>query len=174
MHDKLPMAVAIALAALPAFLLLHAAPVPADEPAAAPQADHTQESAEEKPPLPRDVDHFLTGFPLRGAHIDVPCESCHARGILQGTPRLCSRCHQNAGPVRASAKPLSHIVTRAECDRCHTERSWLGARFVHTADTATRCFSCHNGRAAEGKSRDHIPAPNTCQDCHNTRTWSLN
>ena len=128
----------------------------------------------QKPALPRDIDHFLTGFPLRGAHIDVACESCHSRGILQGTPRLCSQCHQNAGPVRASAKPLDHVVTRAECDRCHTERTWLGARFVHTADTATRCFSCHNGRAAEGKSRDHIPSPNTCQDCHNTRTWSLN
>lgn len=48
--------------------------------------------------------HNATGFPLTGAHVNVPCRLCHDRKthagertavVYRGTPRECSSCHKN-------------------------------------------------------------------------------
>src|SRR3972149_903742 len=72
---------------------------------------------------PREAfDHTPTGFLLTGAHARVTCEGCHIRGTFKGTPRLCASCHTQSGPVKATAKPLSHIASTLNCDACHTTR----------------------------------------------------
>ena len=51
-------------------------------------------------------DHLTTGYELRGAHRDLSCEYCHAKGVFKGTPRTCAglsqprkphQCHSQAG-----------------------------------------------------------------------------
>jgi hypothetical protein len=37
--------------------------------------------------------HKTTVFPLEGRHLSVPCESCHIKGVIQGTPTTCYDCH---------------------------------------------------------------------------------
>ena len=78
----------------------------------------------------RDFDHFLTSFPLTGAHERVACESCHNRGQFEGTPKECSTCHGTGG-VASSHKPQNHVPTSAPCADCHTTNHWFGARFDH-------------------------------------------
>ena len=116
-------------------------------------------------------DHLLSGFPLMGAHVRVPCEQCHSAGVFEGTPTRCTWCHTQGGPVAASVKRTNHIPTTMECDVCHTDRSWHIGRLDHFL-VSQPCVSCHNNATTRGKPADHIPAPSTCSDCHSTEHWS--
>jgi hypothetical protein len=116
-------------------------------------------------------DHLLSGFPLMGAHVRVPCEQCHSEGVFEGTPTRCTWCHTQGGPVAASVKRTNHIPTTMECDVCHTDRSWHIGRLDHFL-VSQPCVTCHNNATARGKPADHIPAPTTCGDCHSTERWT--
>ena len=116
-------------------------------------------------------DHLLSGFPLMGAHVRVPCEQCHSHGVFEGTPTRCTWCHNQGGPVAASFKRMNHIPTTMECDVCHTDRSWHLSRLDHFL-VSQPCFACHNNATERGKPADHIPAGTTCNDCHSTERWS--
>ena len=65
----------------------------------------------------RGFDHDRTGFPLRGAHAQRPCSSCHQG---QGTPpSTCEGCHRDPHARRLGDS----------CAECHTAAAW--------SDTAT-------------------------------------
>jgi hypothetical protein len=64
-----------------------------------------------------------------------------------------------------------HPPSSDRCQDCHSTLTWEGARFDH-AGVTSGCFTCHNGVAATGKSRDHIASGNDCEACHNTVSWS--
>ena len=49
-----------------------------------------------------DFDHLKTGFPLTGKHAKTECESCHVRGIFEGTPVRCASCHERGTAIVAS------------------------------------------------------------------------
>ena len=115
-------------------------------------------------------DHLLSGFPLMGAHVRVPCEQCHSAGVFEGTPTRCTWCHTQGGPVAASVKRTNHIPTTMQCDVCHTDRSWHIGRLDHFL-VSQPCVTCHNNATARGKPADHIPAGTTCSDCHSTERW---
>ena len=74
-------------------------------------------------------DHSTTGFPLDGPHQGVECDSCHTRGIFQGTPRTCVQCHGSNAQSASSIIPLTHIKVTNDCESCHTGEHW---------DTVTR------------------------------------
>jgi hypothetical protein len=113
-------------------------------------------------------DHLTTGFELQGAHRDLSCEYCHARGVFKGTPRTCPGCHAPGSPISATSKPLTHIASAGDCSLCHAGYNfWPVVRVDHTAVNGS-CFSCHNGLVAEGKTPDHIPSDNNCDACHTT------
>jgi len=116
-------------------------------------------------------DHFKTGFPLDGFHVNVKCESCHTRGIFKNTPSRCSECHSKGAMVKATTKSINHTRTNAPCESCHVTNSWVLSRFTHTADTFGRCYSCHNGTTNAGKPATHLASSNNCDDCHSSSTW---
>ncbi len=69
-------------------------------------------------------EHSATDFPLKGAHIDVRCASCHKAGrkyreALSG----CIDCHRNDDPHNG------HLGT--DCARCHTVQAWRKVEFDH-------------------------------------------
>jgi hypothetical protein len=118
-----------------------------------------------------DFDHIRTGFPLTGAHERVPCESCHARGIFEGTPTRCASCHGGVVSLEASGKPANHVPSSDECGDCHITATWSVARFEHSG-IATNCASCHNGSIASGRTANHVPSSNRCETCHRSLAWS--
>lgn len=118
-----------------------------------------------------DQDHTRTGFPLTGGHERTSCESCHVRGIFEGTPTRCGVCHSSGGFWQASGKPSNHVPSSEYCGDCHITASWAIARFDHTGVTRS-CVSCHNGLTATGKSPGHAPSSNDCEACHRTIAWS--
>jgi Cytochrome c7 and related cytochrome c len=112
-------------------------------------------------------DHFSTGFPLIGRHEFIDCSECHIAGQFKGTPMECGLCHNN---IRAPGKHPQHVPSTNFCDDCHTERTWLGARYDHIG-IAGSCVTCHNNSIAIGKSASHILTTDICEDCHNTITF---
>lgn len=109
-----------------------------------------------------DFDHFSTGFPLSGQHIEVACEACHVKGVFKGTPKLCAGCHNGR---TSPGKPSTHFVTTEACDDCHTTFGWERAAMDHTSVIGD-CKSCH-----APYPRGHVPTISPCDDCHITLTW---
>ena len=204
----LAIATAIAVAAPPAA----PPPPPPPPPAAAPAAPaargglvddldcsacHTPAGWAMSAGAGRGFDHDRTGFPLRGAHAQRPCSSCHQG---QGTPpSTCEGCHRDphqrrvAGACvechtaaawsdtdalarhRRTRMPLTGRHAIIDCVACHTrgERSWSGV--------PTDCYACHAADyrdPATHPDHDGDPAdptvarlPRTCGQCHRTSGW---
>jgi len=100
-------------------------------------AEKTSETAPQEPTAPsretpatgsaspdETFDHFATGFPLTGFHLQVECESCHVGGNFEDTPSKCVSCHDSGGFVQTSSKPGNHPRTTNSCDNCHTTSDW--------------------------------------------------
>lgn len=111
----------------------------------------------------------FTGFPVRGAHAQSRCESCHERtpepdqhgrtfGRIvahSGSPQACSNCHDDPHRGQFDARNLpDEIQGRRGCERCHDSTSfrslphgfdhglWTGFELSGThADVS--CSTCH-------------------------------
>ena len=118
-------------------------------------------------------DHIKTGFPLTGAHAQVPCETCHIQGVFRGTPKQCQTCHTPGSRVPTSTyKPSNHIPTTQACDQCHTSTaSWSVVHFSHAGVSIGQCAQCHNGSITTGKPSNHVMTAASCDSCHRTTTW---
>ncbi len=118
-------------------------------------------------------DHVKTGFPLTGAHVTLPCETCHVQGTFKGTPKNCETCHTPGSRIQgATAKPSNHIPTTQPCSQCHSSTaSWKVARFTHVGVTPRQCGQCHNNSTAPGKPARHPVTNQPCDACHRTTTW---
>ncbi len=145
---------------------------------------------------PSTFDHnAFTKFPLTGAHVTVPCASCHINGKFSGTPTACSSCH--IAEFNKTTNP-NHVAAGfpTDCSVCHTTTSWLGAIFDHSktgfpltgAHTTLACATCHvngNYNLSPACSSCHLNDYNTatnpdhkaagfplgCSICHSTSAW---
>ncbi len=63
-----------------------------------------------------NFDHNTASFKLTGAHVSVPCTSCHVNGVYKGTPTTCYACHANQDAHGG------HNGT--DCQDCHNTSSW--------------------------------------------------
>jgi len=137
------------------------------------------------------ADHEKTDYPLEGAHLAVPCNSCHrplARAeLVRASARFrgrhlvptrfrfssthCGACH--ADPHK---RDLSPQLSAAGCESCHRVSAWRDVTFDHArarfplagGHTARRCDECHRRAGASGakaalKLRD---VPLSCEGCH--------
>lgn len=136
--------------------------------------------------------HAQALFGLRGAHLDLDCDRCHASGG-DGRRRFvglefsgCESCHED---------PHAPTLERS-CDHCHEERNWRELRlgFDHEKESGfallgahrgASCDSCHERTEASpprlrGTPRDcaschddpHDAPDAVCESCHgDTRTW---
>jgi hypothetical protein len=110
--------------------------------------------------------HEKTRYPLRGAHAEVACKSCH--GPFPQSPAIfkglafdgCTSCHVDAH-LSQFRKPNDRS---GACERCHTVQGFLPARYEvqdHTswplrgAHEAVACSLCH--RADPGLEARAVP-----------------
>lgn len=131
---------------------------------------------------PATFDHDLSKFPLTGAHVNVPCESCHAAGRFEGLDTACIACH---------AEPAFHAGQfGTDCAACHTTNAWTPAEFngqhtfplnhgggttcatCHPASFAAyTCYGCHEhseGEVREEHLEEGINDFQNCMECHPT------
>jgi hypothetical protein len=147
--------------------------------------------------LDAKFDHSLTGFPLTGAHVSVPCSSCHLNGQFAGAPTDCVGCHVKDFQGTSNPNHLAGGFSTA-CQTCHTTTAWQPATFDHSttgfpltgAHVNVACTSCHvnnnynlSGMACSTchmtdyqntNSPGHSAAgfPTDCTLCHSTASWT--
>ena len=141
-------------------------------------------------PARAGLDHDRTRFPLRGAHREVPCQSCHppVRPLRRGGFERCASCHRDPhlGQLdRTAAGP-------ATCESCHTVEGFSPSTFTVAAHErawplrgghlAVACIACHRSvpfaelpaavreRAPPGGRPDHVRlfrfGTAGCPTCH--------
>jgi hypothetical protein len=137
--------------------------------------------------------HDVTGFPLKGAHIQAQCLDCHTKGYA-GTSNLCSSCHINNYNQANNPNHVNAGIA-TECETCHTEEGWSPSIFSHTATTGfelsgghagRQCVDCHLGTTSNASSEcischqenynqaeNHVAQnyPFDCLQCHSTASW---
>lgn len=146
--------------------------------------------------LNASFDHNKTAFPLTGAHINVPCTSCHVNNVFVGTPTDCYSCHK--ADYNGTTDP-NHVASAfpTTCATCHTTTSWSGATFNHNntpfpltgahanvpcaschinnnyTSLPTDCYSCHKADFTGTTNPNHVSGgfPTTCTTCHTTTAW---
>lgn len=122
------------------------------------------------------AEHQATRFPLRGAHLAVPCDTCHA---LAAAPVAPVAAHAQAGRGRRAAfhlefpadlacsschrDPHGGETSRLElaCGDCHGVESWRGA----VAGSVAASFD-HG--AVTGYPLENAHATAACAACHRT------
>lgn len=115
-----------------------------------------------------------TRFRLQGAHMAVPCASCHQKDG-SGLPKLrlgefsCRSCH-------AQSDPHGDQFAGRACSECHTVTSFHITDFDHSktrfplegAHRGAPCASCHHTeRSQNGRPMvRYRPLGRECSDCH--------
>ncbi|GAB4501254.1 MAG: hypothetical protein Fur0035_07950 [Anaerolineales bacterium] len=105
------------------------------------------------------IDHNLFSFKLDGAHVNVPCLSCHVNNTLKGTPSQCAQCHSKDDAHKGQFG--------ADCAKCHSTSAWKPSTFNHNlaafkldgAHSNVACFACHKNGQFKG-------TPQNCFGCH--------
>lgn len=124
--------------------------------------------------------HARSGFPLTGAHLQAPCESCHQNdrgGAFAPMATDCVSCHrQDYLAARMPDHAAAGFPTR--CDQCHATLTWQGGvAFDHAsvsrgfalvgAHGALQCAACHI--PPNGTLRFSAADQNDCVACHQTQ-----
>jgi len=106
-------------------------------------------------------EHDKTDFPLKGAHKDTLCSSCHINKEYKDTPQQCVSCH---GIQDVHLKTFG-----SKCDTCHSSERWDRARYDHDKNTGFPLLGKHNTASCNGCHEPGSKAdktPDTCFDCH--------
>ena len=124
-------------------------------------------------------DHRQTDFPLEGAHIAVPCRTCHKKEPLDGVITLrfrfvstrCMDCHPD--PHKGE---VDRYIEQGGCETCHRVESWQAVSFDHSQTrfplegkhrevACTRCHVRENAGTPQEKIRFR-EVSTFCADCH--------
>jgi hypothetical protein len=149
----------------------------------------------------RETREHNNRFPLMGAHVTAPCESCHrsaGTGIYAGLSTQCAACH-TADYARSQNPPHTASKFPLQCEQCHSMDGWIGGKFNHAAMTSfaltgahqqatcvschvggryagtpTQCFDCHAKQYTVSINPNHAQAgfPHDCATCHTTTQWA--
>ncbi len=115
----------------------------------------------------KGFDHDLTGWPLKGKHIQTDCAECHKTRnkqglkVFMGTDRLCgsSGCHGNDQPHKFERKDM------LACERCHNESVWKPSK--------TNLQFNHDDRKDAGMPILGSHKDVTCAKCHPKSVFNL-
>lgn len=136
-----------------------------------------------KPSLFTTSLHAKTDFPLKGAHLAVPCFECHRQNLAKRQKtkfvfhlqyERCVSCHKNPhGKTVEKYLTLVSKKTNANgCRHCHSIQGWSAVSFDHgQTDFPLQgrhknitCLSCHHGKDAN--KADFKKIETTCASCH--------
>ncbi len=144
---------------------------------------------------PASFDHSKSSFPLTGAHVSVPCASCHVNNNFTSVPTTCVGCHQQNFNT-ASNPPHSSGGFSTDCTTCHTTTAWQPSTFNHSTTKfpltgahatvtpctschtvspwsaqSTACVNCHQADFTAANNPPHTGFPTDCTTCHTTTAW---
>ncbi len=128
-----------------------------------------------------------TDFPLRGAHKEASCQSCHQSDVEgEKTDTACYSCHKHNDVHKGQEGK--------KCDECHNDSSWWleDVRYDHELSNfpligqhaVIGCEACHLSSAfqdakavcSECHEKDDVHEQalgKECQRCHNSNDWLI-
>lgn len=117
--------------------------------------------------------HNLNEFKLTGAHLAVPCQSCHWKDgewKFINTPAACIDCHDNVHGKELTAK----FLPENDCSVCHTVERWSTIDFEHNRTgfkligkhSDVSCGNCHFRETNEGQQFVFASLNSNCEVCH--------
>lgn len=121
-------------------------------------------------------EHDMTGYPLRGAHINVACEKCHDQKepVAAEASKSCSYCHTDR-----HGGQFNDYQDGGDCMLCHTLEGFIPSQFSYAqhnksgfpltgAHKAVPCNQCHKKKqGANGEYLTQFDFDNlTCRNCH--------
>lgn len=113
--------------------------------------------------IPASFNHNNTPFPLTGAHVTVPCASCHVNNNYTTLPTDCYSCHK--ADYNGTTNP-NHVAAGfpTTCTTCHNTTAWIPANFNHTYFPMNHGGA--NGVCATCHTNPNNYAVFTCTNCH--------
>lgn len=127
-----------------------------------------------KPSLFTVVDHTETNFPLTGAHLAVPCQSCHyedSKWKFSDLKKYCIDCHKDVHGNELSEK----FLPEDDCTFCHETTNWSTISFDHSSTKfdligkhgSVQCSGCHLEEDQTGENKFRFKSLNSgCKICH--------
>ena len=118
--------------------------------------------------------HNKSTFPLKGAHLAIPCYDCHKKKEKWNFREIgnnCIDCHKDIHQTFIQTK----YYPGANCIICHTENRWSDVTFDHSktefnlagAHTRQECQACHFTRDINGNSQQKFSGlSKDCSNCH--------
>ena len=134
-------------------------------------------------PFPAGAKGKVDAFPLKGAHKDNKCESCHPTKQYVEANTGCSDegCHENDDAHKGRLGK--------QCEKCHVEtgdnifnHNTMSAFRIDGGHMKVRCTDCHPSVTFKPRPKTCFgchPEPGVhkgqygvaCEQCHSTRTW---
>ncbi|OGU68052.1 MAG: cytochrome C [Stygiobacter sp. RIFOXYC12_FULL_38_8] len=142
--------------------------------------------------------HIKSNFILTGAHLAIPCQSCHKKTEkwnFKIEKRECTDCHKD---IHGGSIPQK-LLTGKTCESCHTTEKWksvtfdhnttkflllgnhqkqscnkchvrneIGNRLIISFKRKTECLECHNDVHAGQFTKNGIEL---CRSCHQFNNW---
>ncbi len=122
-------------------------------------------------------DHDKGKFKLSGAHLAVPCLSCHYKANVKqwhfkNIGLKCIDCHQNVHGTELTEK----FLPDNKCESCHVTDDWNKINFDHDLTgfkllgkhDSVSCGGCHEIKNEFGKISFKFASLNSdCTTCHN-------
>jgi len=117
--------------------------------------------------------HNKTNFPITGAHLATPCESCHYQQNqwnFKGIGIACIGCHENIHKNELKVE----FMPDENCTICHETSSWKTISFDHNKTkfqlfgrhSQITCGSCHRAELFEGTTIIFSSQKSECENCH--------
>lgn len=119
-------------------------------------------------------EHNKSGFQITGAHLAVPCKSCHFNKDnwhFRNIGKKCSDCHKNVHGTEITGK----FMQNNNCSECHSTDSWSIVKFDHSLTTFklegrhkdVSCGICHYREEQSGEKVFRFLSLNSkCVTCH--------
>jgi nitrate/TMAO reductase-like tetraheme cytochrome c subunit len=122
------------------------------------------------------ADHSKIKFELSGAHLAVPCQSCHFQEKInqwhfKNIGLSCIDCHHNVHGTEIIEK----FMPQNDCTSCHSTTNWGKISFNHDLTNfkltgkhqTVKCKDCHESITEEDKVQfKFISLKSNCQTCH--------
>jgi hypothetical protein len=104
--------------------------------------------------------HEETGFPLRGAHEDAACGSCHGMSFAPSS--------RGSSPTDLGSAGIPFRLAHARCVECH--RDPHAGRFER-ADSPVKSAGAAAKSSGQSAKRAPLPAEDTCRSCHDDHSF---
>ncbi len=122
------------------------------------------------------IDHNKLKFELTGAHLAVPCQSCHYKDDIKqwhfkNIGMNCIDCHKNVHGFEIREK----FMKNNDCTSCHSTEDWKKISFNHDLTNfklegkhqTVKCKDCHEFKTVIDKIQfKFVSLKSNCETCH--------